>query len=279
MFFKDKANVFFSLLSALIIILLYILFLGNVMEQGFESTLGFSDDRIRVAMAAMIMSGMVAITTVSACLGALGIAVIDKKDTGKDFLTSPIPRWKIAFGYMSGAAVVGIIMGIIALVLVLGYLLSLGGAMPSPADFALLLLTIVLATLCGNAMMYVICLFIKTENAYSAFTAIVGVLLGFVMGVYMPIGTFPPAVQWFSRLFPMSHAASMFRQILTRDHLAALFQGAPVGMAEDFEVTYGVVFQFGDYTTDFWFSALYLLAWTAIFFIIGVLLLRKQKLK
>jgi len=277
LFFRDKLNVFFSLLSTLIILLLYILFLGNMMEQNLEAALGFWNDQIRVTMASLIMAGMVAVTSASACLGSLGVAVADKLDSGKDFMTSPVPRWKISLGYMLGAGMVGLIMTVVALALTLGYIVYLGGSLPNAESFMLLALTVVLSSLCGNAMMFFATLFVKTQNAFSGFSTIIGSMMGFIMGIYIPVGILPDAVQWVVRFFPMSHAAAMFRQVLADGELATMFTGAPEGYLENFRLLYGLSFEYGEFISGFWFSAAMLAGFTVLFFTLSVLKMRYQK--
>ena len=277
LFFRDKLSVFFSLMSALIILMLYILFLGNMMEQNLENAIGFWSDQIRVTMASVIMAGMVAVTSITSCLGSLSVAVKDKQESGRDFMTSPVPRWKISLGYMLGAGMVGLVMTSVALILVLVYIVAIGGSLPTGADFVRLVLTVVLSSLCGNAMMFFATLFIKSINAFSGFTSIVGTLIGFIMGVFIPIGTLPNAMQWAARVFPMSHGAAMFRQVLADRELATMFHGAPEGYLENFRLLYGLAFEYGDFKSDFWFSAAILAGFTVVFFVLSVLVMRFRK--
>jgi multidrug/hemolysin transport system permease protein len=277
LFFRDKMNVFFSLLATFIIILLYVLFLGNLIENDLERTLGFWSEQIRLTTASIMLAGMVAVTSTSACMGALGVAVTDKEGSGMDFYTSPVPRWKISFGYITGAGTIGLIMTTLALVLVHMYLIALGGSLPSFDALWRLALTVVLGSLCANAMMYLVVMFIKTENAYSGFTTVASTLMGFVMGIYIPIGIFPEGVQWVARLFPMSHAAAMFRQVIADGELAYMFSDAPQAYLENLRLVYGVVYDFGGFVTGFWFSALMLAGYTVVFFSASVLVMRNRK--
>ena len=277
LFFRDRMNVFFSLLSTFIIIILYVLFLGNLIENDLERTLGFWSDQIRLTVASVMLAGMVAVTSTSACMGALGVAVTDRKDSGKDFYTSPVPRWKISLGYIAGAGMVGLIMTTLAIAIVHVYLIALGGSLPSADGLRRLALTVVLSSLCANAMMYLAVMFIKTENAYSGFTTVAGTLMGFVMGIYIPIGVLPEGVQWVARLFPMSHAAAMFRQVIADGELTYMFLDAPPVYLENFRLVYGVVYDFGGFVTDFWFSALMLVGYTVVFFAASVLVMRNRK--
>ena len=277
LFFRDKMNVFFSLLATLIIIMLYVLFLGNMIRQTLESAMGFSSDLIGLAAASVMLSGMIAVTSTSACMGALGVAVADRQDAGKDFHTSPLARWKISLGYITGAGIVGLLMTLIALVLVTAYLLTQGGSLPTLTGMGQLFITVILSSLCANSMMYFVIMFIKTENAYSSFVSVTSTLMGFVMGIYIPIGVFPESIQWVSKLFPMSHAAAMFRQVIADSELSRLFEGAPPEHLEEFRILYGVVYDFGGYISNFWFSTFALILYSFIFFTLSVITMRFRK--
>ena len=56
LFFRDKTTVFFSLLAVFIIIGLYALFLGDIMEETLRMQLGLDSDRIGIAMASIMLA-------------------------------------------------------------------------------------------------------------------------------------------------------------------------------------------------------------------------------
>jgi multidrug/hemolysin transport system permease protein len=248
------------------------------MEQSLQAALGFDSDRIGVVMASVTLAGMVAVTSVTSCLGSLGVSVEDKKTAAKDFYTSPVSRAKITMGYIFGSGTVGLIMTLAALALCVAYIAANGGGFPGGGDWVRLLLTAALSVLCGNAIMFFISLFVKTQNAFSALSTVVGTLIGFLMGIYIPIGTLPEAVQWVIKCFPMSHAASMFRQILADPELSALFQNAPPEALSGFREAFGVVFAYGDVSSGFWFSAAVLVGTTALFYALSLAFMRTRRI-
>ena len=203
LFFRDRANVFFSLLAVLIILGLYVLFLGDIMEESLRSQIGFDSDKAGIIMASLTLAGMVAVTSVTGSLGAIGISISDKEMAAKDFLTSPASRAKITRSYMIGSAAVGFIMTLSALVLVLAYIVLNGGSLPDAAGFARLFLTVLLSVLCGNAIVFFISVFVKTLNAFTSLSTVIGTLIGFLMGIYIPVGQLPDTVQWVIKCFPI----------------------------------------------------------------------------
>jgi multidrug/hemolysin transport system permease protein len=277
LFFRDKSNVFFSLLAVLIIIGLYVLFLGNIMEQALQAQLGFESEKISMIMASIMLGGMVAVTSVTSCMGALGISVEDKQKAANDFLTSPAPRWKITMSYILGSSAVGFIMTMVALVISLFYIVLQGGNIPAIIDILHLLLTVLLSVMCGNAMGYFLSIFIKTQNAFGSASTVIGTIIGFLMGIYIPIGQFPESVQWVIKCFPMSHAASMFRQILVDRELSELFIAAPHDALENFRELFGVVYTYGKFTSGFWFSAVVLTVTTVVFYILSLFIMKMRR--
>ena len=107
---------------------------------------------------------------------------------------------------------------------------------------------------------------------------IIGTLLGFIMGIYIPIGTLPEAMQWLIKLFPMTHAACMFKQIFADGELSALFAAAPPEALQETREMFGVALTFGGFEGGFWFSAVILAATTVVFYgaSLAVMKLRRE---
>jgi len=277
LFFRDKANVFFSMLAIFIIIGLFVLFLGDTMVEAIQANLDHPTEDIRIVVAGLMLGATVAVTSITSCQGALGISVGDKEGPAYDFFSSPISRRKIALSYIASSTIVGIIMTGFSLLLVMAYMMFLGAGLPSLAIWGKLLLTLLLSTLCANSMLYLLTLFVKSKNALAALGSIVGTMVGFLMGIYLPIGQLPTGVGWFIRLFPMSHAASMFRQLLADDHLTRLFAGAPPESLQSLRVFFGVTFVFGEFQSGFWFSAGVLAVTTVLFYAISLAVIQTRK--
>jgi len=275
LFFRDRANVFFSMLAVIIAIMLYILFLADLMAGAIGGEMiDATPEQIRLVISGMILSGTVAMATISSCLNATARMVIDKDDVAKDFFVSPISRSKLMFGYVISSGIIGFIMSGLALVTTIIYLSISGGALPTLADLGLLLLTLILGVLSANSMMFLIASLVKSRNAFGSLGSLVGTLIGFLTGVYIPIGQLPNGVSWLVRLFPTSHTASLFRQILAGNVLYDL--GAPAEFVSEVNTFFGVTFNFGAFTTDFLFSAVFLFGASVVFYVISLYLMKKQ---
>lgn len=243
-FFRDKSAVFFSLLAVFIIIGLYALFLGDVWMDALPEIAG-----ARYLMDSWLIAGLLAVTSVTTTLGAFSIMVDDKaKNIAKDFYAAPVKRSRITAGYLLSVVIIGLIMSVVALVLCEAYVLMNGGELLGVVPALKTLGLILLATLSGTAMMCFIVSFFKSQNAYATASTIVGTLIGFISGIYLPTGTLPEAVQVVVKVFPVSHAASLMRQVVMEAPLSAAFAGAPPQARDSFGSLMGVTYQLGDFT-------------------------------
>lgn len=260
-FFRDKTSVFFSLLSLMIIIGLYALFLGDMIQAGMEDIPG-----ARFLMDSWIMAGLLAVSSITTTMGAFGIMVDDRsKNILKDFSSSPLSRKSLAAGYILSSFLIGVIISLLAFVIAEGYILAYGGSLLPLTGLLSLLGCILLSVLASSAIVFFITSFFKSQNAFATGSTIIGTLVGFLTGIYIPIGNLPAAVQVVIKAFPVSHAGVLFRQIMMEVPLREAFEHAPPGSLEKFQQELGVVFTFGDHTITALTSVLVLVG-TAILF-------------
>ncbi len=273
-FFKDKAAVFFSLLSVFIIIGLYMLFLGDVWVESFKGMEG-----VGYLMNTWIVAGLLTVTSVTTAMGAFGTMVDDKvRKISKDFISSPIKNSSIVSGYVLSAVIIGIIMSIVALVLSEIYIVANGGELLSLAALAKVLGLIVIATIANVSIIFFITSFFNSLNAYTTASTIIGTLIGFITGIYLPIGNLPETVQWVVKCFPASHSGALFRQVMMEAPIAQTFNGAPETVVTEFEEVMGVVYRFGDTQVSPLISVFILLATSVVFFGLSIISVsRKNK--
>lgn len=274
LFFKDKTSVFFSLLSVFIIIVLYALFLGDVWTSSLDQV-----PDADLLMNTWVMAGLLTVTSVTTTMGAFGTMVDDRaRKISKDFYSSPLSRTSITGGYIISAYLIGIIMSFVALILTQVYIVIKGGSLLSLIAIIKVLGLILLATLTNTSLVLFIVSFFRSTNAFVTASAILGTLIGFLTGIYLPISTMPDGVQTLIKVFPVSHSAALFRQVYMEDVIAKSFAGIPAQYLEDFKLMMGVEYRFGDYTVTPLVSILILLGTAVIFFLLSLLnMSRKQK--
>lgn len=272
-FFKDKTAVFFSLLAVFIIIGLYVLFLGDVWSSSFADV-----ENARFIMDSWIMAGILAVTSFTTTMGAFGIMIEDRaKKITKDLVVSPIKTTSLVGGYILSSVIIGIIMSLVTLVLAEVYIIIGGGELMGITTFIKVLGLILLATFTNSAIVLFMVSFFDSLNAFSTASTVIGTLIGFLTGIYLPIGQLPTAIQWLIKLFPVSHAASLFRQVMMQSPLSVGFKDFPVEYVDGFREFMGVTFSFNEYLVTPIISVVILVVTGLVFYGLSVIKLSAKR--
>jgi len=274
-FFRDRAAVFFSLLSVFIIIGLYALFLGDIMVDSLEDI-----PKPKFLIDSWIVSGLLAVTSITATMGAFGIMIEDRtRKIHKDFFSSPVSKGKIAVSYILSSYVAGVIMTIVTLILGELYIVARGGNFLPITVLIKVFCLILLTTLASSSMVFFIVSLFKSQNAFASASAVTGAVIGFIMGIYIPIGNLHSGMQHVIRFFPLSHSGLLFRQTLMEIPLSESFVGSALEEHRiAFEEIFGVIYKVGDYQLNELHSIVFLLISTVLFSILAILnMSRKMK--
>ncbi len=274
LFFRDRSAVFFSLLAVFIIIGLYALFLGDVWVKNMPQI-----KNARLLMDSWIVAGLLAVTSVTTTMGAFGVIIDDKsKKIFKDFYAAPMKRSSITGGYIISAFIIGVIMSIVTLLIAEIYLFASGGELLGIIAFLKVIGLILLTSMTNTAIVCFVISFFESQSAFATASTIIGTLIGFFTGIYLPIGSLPDAVQFAVKIFPISHAASLFRQVIMEVPLKAAFSNAPVEYLNEFNEMMGVVFRFDNYTVPPAVSVIVLTLTAVVFYFLSILnMSRKNK--
>lgn len=241
LYFRDRANVFFSLLGALVLIGLYALFLGRLQEQTLQEQLPDADPHeIKGFVNAWVFAGIAMITTLTTGLAALAVFVEDRT-TGRfsDFIVSPLHRWQLVLGYLGSTLVVSVVMTVVIVAVGQIFLLSQGNPAISAADLGELLGYVVLSSAAFAALSAFVVTFLKSVGAYSALSTVVGTLTGFVAGAYIPMGALPAGVVSFLNALPFAQSAMLIRRPFTASALTEITAGQPEAV-ERISQIYGI---------------------------------------
>jgi multidrug/hemolysin transport system permease protein len=271
-FFRDRSSVFFSMLAPFIVIGVYVLFLGNAYSDGFgEMDVTFMMDR-------WIMAGLLGVTIISTTMGAFAIMVADRsKNTLKDFYSSPVSRSKLTGGYVISSFIIGFIMTLITFALAEIFIVSRGGEVLGLTAFLKTLGILVLTNLCNTAIIFFVVTLLSSENAFATASSIVGTMVGFLTGIYVPIGSLPDAVQWVIKIFPPSHSVSLLRQVMMEKPLAETLAADTEGKLEGIKEELGIVLKVGSHDIPPMVSVLLLVVCGAVFYILSIYSLSRKK--
>lgn len=274
-YFKDIGGVFFSLLGVIIIFCLYIFFIGDSIVSGLEYI-----DNVSEIMNSWVVAGMLASAAITTSMGAYSLMVNDKeRKIVKDFYSSPLKKSAIAAGYMATGFIISVLMSVITFVFGEIYIIAQGGSLLPILDMLKVLGVIFLSSFASSAIVCFIIAFVRTVNAYTTISIILGTLIGFLIGAYVPIGDLPNGVQTVIRCFPCAHAASLFRQIMMAPSMDPSFASLPAEAKSEFTKTLGVVFDFGGNTVEPWMSILFLAGTGIVFYLLAIVVLARKPKK
>lgn len=221
LYFKDKGMFFTSLITPLILLVLYATFLGNVYESSFRSALEaagatVSDTLIGGCVGGELVSSLLAVCCVTVAFCSNFLMVQDKVTGARQDLTmAPVGRGTLALGYYIANLLSTLLVCLGAAVVCLLYLSQIGWYLTG-TDVALLLLDIVLLTLFGSALSSIINFFLSSQGQISAVGTIVSAGYGFICGAYMPISNFSEGLQKVIAFLPGTYGTSLLRNHLLR---------------------------------------------------------------
>lgn len=220
LFFKDKGMFFSSLMTPLILIVLYATFLANVYKKSFESALpevmAVSDSLINGTVAAQLMAALLAVSCVTVTF-CVNLTMVQDRANGarKDFNVSPVKSPVIYMGYFFATVLNSLMVNGVAFALCLVYVKSMGWYL-SASDIVLLLLDILLLVLFGAVLSSIVCYPLKTQGQMSAVGTIVSAGYGFVCGAYMPISNFSEGLQEGMSYLPSTYGTSLLKNHMLR---------------------------------------------------------------
>lgn len=233
LFFKDKGMFFSSLITPVILLVLYVSFLSSIYRGSFVSALpsGFtlSESVIDGVVAGQLASSLLAVCCVTIAFCS-NLIMIQDKVTGsvRDLTVTPVKRSVLAMGYFSASAAATLIVCLATCGLCFLYTLSQGWYL-SGADIALILLDVLLLTLFGTALSSCLHYFLTTQGQMSAVGTLVGAGYGFICGAYMPIANFPDGLQKVLSFLPGTYATSLLHNHWMRGALGEMGDaGVPV---------------------------------------------------
>lgn len=206
---------FTSLITPVILLVLYVTFLAKVYRESFASALpdgfGVPEKLINGMVGAELITSLLAVSCVTVAFCSNLLMVNDKlSGARKDFLISPAKKSTIAAAYFAGSLLTTLIVTYVATAACLVYVAVQGWYM-SVGDVFLLLLDVFLITSFGTALSSVVNVFLKTQGQASGVGTIVSAGYGFICGAYMPISSFGKGLQNFISLLPGTYGTALMR--------------------------------------------------------------------
>ncbi len=283
---RDRSNVFFSLLSMLIIIGLMVVFLGKMNTDGVVDLLnqygGARDaaaDRSNAEQLVMLwtLAGIVVVNSVTITLSMVGIMVEDEAQKRlSSFFVAPVKRGIFVLSYVLAAFIMGVIMCVLTVVIGEAYIGLTGGILLSAAALGNIFLYIILNVFTSATMVFLLANFIHSQSSFGAVSTIIGTLVGFLAGIYLPLGMLPEKIQSVLRCFPLLHGCSFMRSVFTEDIVSTTFSNCPPEMITKYKEYMGITILYQDKVLPETFQVAFMVISGIIFIGIAAVLQRKR---
>ena len=242
LFFKDWQSILFSLLTSIIVLVLYLLFLKgtfvSAMQSAMEQYPGLasmvSETDIDMFANLLLLTGILGSAMISVPFSCITTLVRDRANkVDYDILATPMKREQIIFAYFVSAVLTSTLLTDIILAVGLIGIRMQGNMYLNASQVVKAFSIVALGSISASAIFMIIVLFFKTVSACEAFFGILSAASGFVIGAYIPISQFSNEVQTVCNLFPASQITIMLRNILLNgllEHINISLQGVDQGM-------------------------------------------------
>ena len=220
-YFKDKGMFFTSLITPIILLVLYATFLKKVYDDSFTNALTEAgavvpDALINGCVGGQLISSLLAVScvTVAFCSNLL---MVQDRYTGvrKDITITPVKSRTVALSYFIGSLISTFLVCLVACGAGFIYLSTIGWYLTF-ADVMYVLLDVFLLTLFGTALSSVVNCFLSTPGQGSAVGTIVSAGYGFICGAYMPISNFSEGLRNVLAFLPGTYGTSLVRNHMMR---------------------------------------------------------------
>lgn len=286
LYFRDRGAIFFSLLSMIIVICLMVFFLGDMNIEGITDLLGQFPGRdpdadkknAELLVLSWTCAGILSINAVTVTLAVYSVMIKDRV-TGKlnSIYTAPVSRTIIVAGYVAASWIASVLVCSVTLVLTEVYGVIQGLEIFSVSTHLQLLGMIMVNSFVYATLMYLLALLAKTEGAWSGIGTVIGTLVGFLGGIYIPIGSLSETIGNLMKCTPIIYGTAMFRKVMTADILDKTFEDIPEEVITEYRSVMGIELEVLDRTLSLTEEWLFLLACGIILFVMGICVLKYSK--
>ena len=215
LFFLDKGMLLSSLITPMILLVLYATFLKDIFYDSFAQSLpeGFevSKSLIEGMVGGELVSSILAVSCVTVAFCSNLIMVQDKVNGArKDLLITPVKKSVLSLSYYVATLINTLIVCFTAAAACFIYLAIVGWYL-SFTDVLFILLDTILLSMFGTALSSIVNSFLTTQGQMSAVGTIVSAGYGFICGAYMPIHSFGDGLQKVLSFLPGTYGTSLMR--------------------------------------------------------------------
>lgn len=287
-YLRDKGAVFFSLISMLVILCLTVFFLGDINISTLTENLALLPNRnsaedeknALLLVLEWTAGGIIPVNAVMVTLSSFSAMIKDRSSRRADaILTSSVSKSAVALSYVTAACISSIIVCSLTFIIAQIYCMIKGAAILSVISHTKIFLMIAVNSFAYSAIMYLCASLVTSEGAWSGLGTVIGALVGFFGGIYMPIGQLSATLISIIKCTPVIYSTVMFRQFLCDDILQIIFNGVQGEIVDIYKETMGITISVSDKNISPWICAVMLIASGIIFLFLSVTITERTRRK
>lgn len=216
-YFKDKFLFFVSLITPMILLVLFVTFLRGVYMDSFDQIFAafdfkLTEPRVKEGLAgSWLLSSILAVSAVTVAICSNAVMVSDKIERSlNDFLITPVKRTTLSVSYFIANFIVTLIVELAVLLVGFIYLAAVGWYLAF-SDVLFILLDIFCCVLFGALLAGVVESFISSQGGLSALSTLVSSMYGFICGAYMPLSQFADGMRSVICCLPGTYSVGILR--------------------------------------------------------------------
>lgn len=274
-YLKNRMAIIFSMITPIIVLGLYLLFLKDTYVSSIEDIFGMlKESDIDAIVNSWLIAGVLGTAVVTVALNSLTVMVNDKeKKLHYDYIASPVKNHIVMLSYFTGAVINTIIVCSILMGVGLLFLAITDSFYLNFIDILSMFGIVVLGSVSATIVLMLFGSFFTKSSTLSSFSVLVSAGIGFVIGAYMPVSQFSDTMQNIINMVPGSHIAGLLRNTIMQpvlDSVAGDYSSIAAvdeAMAEMFSLKLQV---FGE-ERDIQFMLIYSAIAIALFFILNII--------
>lgn len=215
LFFKDKGLFFTSLITPIILLVLYVTFLAKSFREGFLSggldVYPIKEGLIDAVVGGQLFSSLLSVSAITVAFCANMLMVQDKVTGARNDLTvTPVKSHTLTLSYYVATVISTLLICLVTTIICFIYMKNIGWYM-SAEDVACIFADVFLLTMFGTALSSVVNLFLSSQGQMQAVGTIVSAGYGFICGAYMPIASFGEGLQKVLMFLPGTYGTGLLR--------------------------------------------------------------------
>ncbi len=280
LYFKDRLTFVFSLMTPLILVVLFLLFLRGVYEDSLVNSLPEGFELSKKVINAFTGSWLFSSIMTTSCITVAFCSNMRLEDKQKKKMGGgvfwPQSKFSLSLSYTVSNFITTLLICTIVLVISMIYLAIVGWYLTF-VDVLIIVADMLLTVIMGSLIISIVGVFINSQGALSGVCTLVSSMYGFLCGAYMPISSMGNGIQNFVGFIPGTYSTVIFRQAYMNGILDEIGKDVPAQAVEAIRKGFDCEYYFFDNKVAPW--VMYVVVIVAIVVLLAIYLALNLRLK